>query len=100
MKLPMVVLSVFALSSGYIFFDLFLGYGSFLVFDVRLDFNYYSLLEFLSQKRKFTPLFVVLSSVLYFVLVTKYYLAVFIRSLGSVAVSYCYVRVVTFFNKK
>ena len=55
-KIPMFFLVILSLISGYLFFDLFIGYGSptgMLV--VNLQENYYFSSEYISQIRKFVP---------------------------------------------
>lgn len=74
----MFVLSFFALVSGYFFFDLFVGYGSLIIFDPKLSQNYILVLEFLTQKRKFFPLLIVFMSIICFVLVVNFFLVVFL----------------------
>jgi hypothetical protein len=56
----MIVLSVFSIISGYIFYDLFIGYGGDLLnLSNSFTTNYLIDLEYLSQPRKFVPLFFV-----------------------------------------
>jgi hypothetical protein len=60
MKAPMFVLSLFALFSGYLFSDLFLGYGAMYFFDIVPSKNFYFLIEYESQSRKLVPFFLVI----------------------------------------
>ncbi|HMP27986.1 MAG TPA: hypothetical protein PKD85_00200 [Saprospiraceae bacterium] len=96
----MAILSFFALASGFIFFDLFVGYGAFHFFEPNLKENYYILLEFLTQRRKFMPLFVAVFSCFCFFFFRKYTLFIFLLSIKSVVWSFLYNRLLTFFNKK
>jgi len=100
MKLPMFVLSLFALFSGYLLVDLFLGYGSMLFFEILPHANYYFLIEGLSQVRKLIPLFFVLFAVLFAFLGIKFYLDIFSTFFRSDNRLYLVSRIQTFFSKK
>lgn len=102
-KFPIVFLSVFAISSGYVFIDIFMGYGSVLAaFSLPIDFNHnYPLLtEGLSQKRKFFSLVLVSLSIFFFVFVVRKFFVFFFKAFDNYDQLYIYVRLQTFFNKK
>lgn len=101
-KIPMLILSIFAISSGYILVELFIGYGGPLMgLQNKLDTNALFLVESLPQLRKFAPLFAVLASLVIFSLVTKNYLFLFVTMLfENETFLYIWVRFQTFFNKK
>lgn len=73
-KIPMFFLAILSLISGYLFFDLFVGYGSPTgMLTVNLEENYYFSSEYISQVRKFIPLLFVIGGVLTFFILTKYF---------------------------
>ena len=67
-KVPLFLLALFSVFSGYLFYDLFVGYGSPMHFlEVQESNIYYFDLEIISSFRKTIPLlFVLLGSFFYF----------------------------------
>ena len=60
-KLPLFLLTLFSIFSGFVFFDFFIGYGNdMLNLPVSLTKNYYFDMEFLTQFRKYVPFFFVI----------------------------------------
>jgi NADH:ubiquinone oxidoreductase subunit 5 (subunit L)/multisubunit Na+/H+ antiporter MnhA subunit len=98
--IPILILTIFALISGYVFSDLFLGYGANSIFEVQLEKNYFSLVEFINFRKKFLPLFVAMSAVVFFFFFYKYFLNLFAELLKDSRLIFCYTRLQTFFNKK
>lgn len=96
----MLLLSFFALISGYLLFDLFVGYGSVLFFDVSLVNNYYVVIEFLAQLRKFAPVFAAYIALVVFILLIISYEEIFQVVLENEWAGFFYTRLLTFLNKK
>ena len=64
-KTPLFFLAFFSIFSGFIFFDLFIGYGNdVLNIAISTENNNYFDLEYLNQFRKFVPLFFVFFGIL------------------------------------
>lgn len=103
MKIPIIFLSFFAILSGYVFIDIFVGYGNTLSsFSLPIDFkyNYCLLMESLDQKRKFVPVLVVFLSTVFFLFVIHKFYEFFLKIFESYDYLYIYSRLQTFFNKK
>ena len=97
----MLILAFFALFSGYVFWEIFVGYGNLLPTNVVSYFNYSFMLEFISQKRKFVPLLACLLAFSLFYLIIffyRYHFTLLLLKAGFYA--YCVVRLQNFFNKK
>lgn len=97
---PLTLLSIFALSSGYIFSDLFIGYGNNFATAVNIEKNYFNLVEYMSQCEKFLPTaFVVISSLSFFFII-KFYSVIFTNIIQRFDIFLIYRSLYTFFNRK
>lgn len=96
----MFILSLFALFSGYLLADLFLGYGSMFFFEILPNANYYFVLDVLSQSRKLVPLIFVLIAGLFAYVGIRYYLEILSFLSKSDDRLYFASRLQTFFSKK
>lgn len=77
-KFPLILLSLLSISSGYLFYDLFVGYGGDLFnLNSNLYKNHLFNVEYLSQLRKFFPFFFVLSGSLTYIYFHNLYITQF-----------------------
>lgn len=100
-KLPLAVLSLFSIFSGYLFYVLFVGYGNnMLDLPVNLINNKYFELEVISGYRKVFPLFFILAGIFSYVFFNLLYSRLFFNFFSKIKFFRSMLRVKAFFVKK